>query len=200
MKNLERTILYIVLGVLTVAVFRPGNILPLAAASPDSVRKEPVNARIATCDVYSIMRTMIDGEEFKPARAAIEERIRTQVGELREIEAALKSSDPKDEEAQAKYQEFVSKRKVFEGARTELDLLMGRQFVQVYERIKAAADVVAVRQGYTHVVASRNVDDPPTNDPDRLTQAILSRPMLFSPEGDDVTNDVVIELNLVSKP
>ena len=177
------------------------------------VAEPPPDAKIATCDVYSIMRELVDSEEFKPGRGPLEEKLRGFAPELREMEstlrdmeAMLRGSDPKEEAAQAKYKEFVAKRQEFAGKRQEfektkgeLDQLMGRQFVQAYERVKVAADAVAIRRGYTHIVASRDIDQPPTNDPDRITQALLSRPMLYSPEADDVTKDVLKELNLGEK-
>ncbi len=159
----------------------------------------PPPARIATCDVYTIMRQMVDSDEFRPARAPLEEQLRTLAPLLRDMEAMLRGSDPKDDAAQAKYKEFVGKRKEFEQLRADLDLLMGRQFVQAYERVKVAADAVAVRRGYSHIIASRDIDQPPTNDPDRITQALLSRPMLYSPLGDDVTQEVLGELKVGAK-
>jgi hypothetical protein len=142
------------------------------------------------------MRTLVDSPEFKPARSAIEDKLRGLGPELRDMEAMLRGSDPKDEGAQAKYKEFVTKRQEFEKTKAELDQLMGKQFVHAYERVKVAADAVAIRRGYTHIVASRDIDDPPTSDPDRITQALLSRPMVYSPQADDVTKDVLGELKL----
>ncbi|MGE3107171.1 MAG: hypothetical protein AB7G11_06960 [Phycisphaerales bacterium] len=159
----------------------------------------PPVARIATCDVYTIMRRLVDSDEYKPARQPIEERLRALAPELRDMEAMLRGLDPKDDAAQAKYKDFVARRREFDHAREELDSLMGKQFSRAYERVKVAADAVAVRRGYTHIVASRDIDDPPTSDPDRITQSLLSRPMLYSPLGDDVTKDVMQELKLEEK-
>lgn len=198
MTKLERFSVCAAIVVSTFAIVRAqdGGV----AAPSQAIPREPVAARIATCDVYAVMQVLVESERYKPARLAEQDKARAQLKEIAEqvraIEARLKGMDPGDEKTLEVFREFNAKKELFQERQGELDEFLGNQFVTAYEEVRKAADAVGERRGYTHVIATRKASEKPAADMDRITQQVLSRPVLRSPPADDITEDVLAELKL----
>ena len=72
-----------------------------------------------------------------------------------------------------------------------------RQFLEAFEIARQSAVAVAERAGYTHVIASRDPSKKiETLNPERIVEAFLGRPVLMSPKGTDITDDLLADLRL----
>lgn len=204
MAKLARAALYVGLVVSGAAgsglISWAGARLGGSEARADSAHRLADPARFATCDVYAVMQQLVESERYKPKRVAGQEKARSELkeiaGQISALEQQLKSMDPKDEKALAIFREFNAKKEMFSERQKELDEFLGDQFVQAYDEIRKAADAVAEREGYTHVLATRRRDEKVSNNMEQATQQMLARPVLRAPVGDDITERVLTELKL----
>jgi hypothetical protein len=201
MSKAERLFVYAVLLALSLVVVRSswgggGN----EARAAGAARQEPAPAKIATCDVYAVMQVLVESDRYKPARVSEQDKARGQLkdiaDQIKSLEGQLKSMDPKDEKTLQVFRDYNAKKEQFQERQSELDEFLGNQFVTAYEEVRKAADAVGEKLGYTHVIASRKANEKPSTDMDRITQQVLSRPMLRSPASDDITEAVLSELKL----
>lgn len=181
--------------------------LPAAAASlPRSAsRAEPVEARIATCDVYQIADKLIESDRYQPRLKEEQERLKAQLkpleDELRQIQERGNAMDPQAEETRALFIEFQRKQQEFQQKVRESEIayqnFLGSLYVEAYEAAKTAAQNVAEDLGYNYVLASRKTDlKIETTEINQVVQAVLARPVLKAPEGADITEDVIKDLKL----
>ncbi len=198
----ERLFIYGVLVALSLVVIRTqadAGTVGEARAAGHAVA-EPAPAKVATCDVYAVIQVLVESERYKPSRVAEQDKARTQLKEMAEgirgLETQLKSMDPKDEKTLEVFRDINTKKQQFQERQSELDEFLGNQFVTAYEEVRKAADAVGEKKGYTHVIASRKAGEKPSSNMDLITQQILSRPVLRSPPGDDLTEAVLGELKL----
>lgn len=173
------------------------------AAAMKATEAEP--ARVAVCDVYGVIEKLLDTDRFKPAREVeqknAEESLQPLQQELTEMEHQLQNANPEDQNAQETYKQYQKKRQEFQQKATELQTrlrkFMSKQFVDAYGMVKTSADAVAEDMGYDYVIASRGIDEEiKTDDPDRVVQAVLARPIVKLPKGADITTDVKADLKL----
>lgn len=206
MKTKERLFVYGALLACVILALRP-QFASSAAAAPraELAPREPVSARIATCDVYEVVEKLVAGDRFEAPRKAEEERIREKMKPLEEeltaLESELKEADPKDEAAQEKARTFQKKRTEFSllrgKAQQDYTDFVAKQYVQAFEEVKVSAAAISERLGYTHVIASRTSEKTiKATDPERLVEAFLGRPMTVSPANSDITDDVKDDLKL----
>lgn len=197
MRKLERVLFSVVLVVAGMVVARLWDARP---AHAEGVPRLADPVRIATCDVFSVMQALVESERFKPRRVAEQEKARNELkeiaGQIGALEQQLKSMDPKDEKTIEVFREFNLKKELFTERQKELDEFLGDQFVEAYEEVRKAANAVAEREGYTHVLVTRGRDEKVNNDMEQVTQQMLSRPVLRSPVQDDITDRVLGELEL----
>ena len=197
MRRLERIMLSVLTAAAVCIALRFVADRP-AHAEGRTVLADP--ARIATCDVYEVMQALVESERFKPRRVAEQETARNELkeiaGQIGALEQQLKSMDPKDEKTLEVFREFNVKKELFQERQKELDKFLGDQFVEAYEEVRRAANAVADREGYTHVLATRGRDEKVSNNMEQVTQQMLSRPVLRSPMVDDITDRVLTELKL----
>lgn len=200
MSKFERLALCVVVtvaGTLAVQRWDGGSEARAAGAAG---RVEPASARVATCDVYEVMQSLVESDRYKPARTAGQEKahkeLREIAGQIGTLEQQLKSMDPKDEKALEVFREFNAKKEMFAERQKELDEFLGNQFVEAYELVRKAADAVAERDGYTHVLATRGREEKVSNNMEQVTQQMLSRPVLRAPAADDITERVMNELGV----
>lgn len=204
MSRFERCFVYAALVALALVAMgnRSGPAGSMAQAAPSAAPAphQPTPATIATCDIYYVLRMLVESDRYRPSRQAEQEKARAELKEIaekiRSSEAQLKAMDPKDEKARPLFEEYNKQKAIFAERQAELDGFLGTQFVDAYEDARKAIDAVAERRGYSHVVASRRQDDKPSSDMDKITQAMLSRPMLRAPAADDITDDVLADLKL----
>lgn len=202
MRRAERLTLYAAIALCLVMALRAGQ-PPAAAAAPGRADDEPAPARVATCDVYDLMEKLVVGERFEATRRAEEERIRQRLkpleDEIAALESQLKLDDPDDPAAQARARDYQKRRNDYSllrgQAQQDFNDFVARQYVEAYDKVRAAAARVAERRRFTHVIASRHADRAITaTDPERLVESFLGRPVTVAPEGSDITEDVMKEL------
>lgn len=216
MKNTERSIVYAVLAVCLVLGLASLNGRIQASATAASVSATDPSAdepaageskpvKIAVCDVYGVTEKLVESDRFVPDREAEEKRLREMIEpmrqELTDMQREIDGLDPKDEATQAKIREFRAKREQLaiaeQKAATAFGTFVAGQFLDAFEIARGSVSAVAERNGYTHVLASR---DPSkrieTLNPERIVEAFLGRPVIVAPEGTDITLDVLAELHL----
>ncbi|MBL8764345.1 MAG: OmpH family outer membrane protein [Phycisphaerae bacterium] len=203
MRHGERAFLYGLVTLTLLVALRGG--WPEQHAAARSDRPRAAELKIAVCDVYQAARKLLDTDKFKPAREAkakdFSDKGEAMNKELTEMAEKLKDMSPKDEEAQKLFGEYQRKQREAAIAnqrfQAEFDSFFSSQFVQAYEQARAATQAVADKRGYPIVVASRTKEPKITADaPQRVIEAVLARPIVHSPEADDITDDVLEDLKL----
>ncbi len=169
--------------------------MPRAMAASAAAAPQP--ASIAVCDVYAIIERHVESDQFRPARDADQERIKTALSpletELDTLQRELQTANPQDPAAQAKYQAFQQKRDAYQLRRQELldqySELVAKQFGESLQQVSAEARKVATELGYSHVIAQKT--GPMTaKDPRQLVEEFLSRPFAVFPNETDITAKV----------
>ena len=179
--------------------------IPSATASPSRLRDEPPVARIAVCDVYQIADKLIESDRYQPRVKEEQERLRAEIApmetELAQIRDRGMALDPETEEARNLYIVFQQKQQAYAQKQQELQLayqaFLAKLYVEAYNDVRTSTDAVADDLGYTHVIVSRRKDEKiETTDLTQVIQAVLARPVAKSPEGSDITDDVLKDLKL----
>jgi DNA phosphorothioation-dependent restriction protein DptG len=201
MSKFERLALYGVLVVVGLLVVRSQvGVAEARGGDAQGWVRADAAPRIATCDVYAVMQSLVESDKYKPARVAGQEKARAELkeiaGQIGALEQQLKSMDPKDEKTLEIFREFNAKKEMFAERQAELDEFLGNQFVEAYEQVRKAADAVGEREGYSHVLVTRRRDEKVSNNMEQVTQQMLSRPVLRAPAADDITEKVLAELGL----
>ncbi len=195
MRQWQQAAVFFILGL--------GAALGGGAAAMRASQPEP--ARVATCDVYGVIEKLLETDRFKPDREAEEKKAQETLqplqDELTELQQRLQGADPKDEATQDLYRQFQQKRQEFQQAASEIQTrvrkFMSKQFLDAYTMAKASTDAVAEELGYDYVVCSRGIDEKiKADDPDRVVQAVLARPIIKLPKDADITADVKDDLKL----
>lgn len=173
------------------------------AAAMKAAEAEP--ARVAVCDVYGVIEKLLETDRFKPDREAEEKSAQDALqplhDELTQLQQQLQNANPEDEATQETYRQFQAKRREYEQKAAEIQArvrkFMSKQFIDAYAMAKTSADAVAEDMGYDYVIASRGIDEEiKSDDPERIVQAVLARPVVKMPEGADITPDVKADLKL----
>lgn len=179
--------------------------MPRAMAAMPAPAPQP--ASIALCDVYALIERHVEGEQFRPARDAEQERIKAQLTpletELDALQKDLQSANPQDPGAQAKYATFQQKREQYQQTRQRLvdaySELVAKQFTQALSQVSAEAKKVANELGYTHVIAQKT-SEMTAKDPRQLVEEFLSRPFAAYPAESDITEKVREAMKLPKAP
>jgi Skp family chaperone for outer membrane proteins len=192
-----------------------------AVAQAGSGSVAPV--RIATVDVLSLVERMVTSERYASSRqtnvnaqAKMLEDERNKLGPVaNEAQAAmqkavaesqgLKDGDPKLEELKKTFQDAQNKMQGLQQQEGELqrkaqdsvESFNTQQVGEVYALVMAAAQELATKNGYSHVIASRNgpVSIRSNNVPGAV-QEILARPVVVGIAGDDLTERVADALKI----
>ncbi|MBX3387426.1 MAG: OmpH family outer membrane protein [Phycisphaeraceae bacterium] len=205
MKTIERTAVYALLALCLVLALsaRFGHALQARADDPASPSSAPV--KIAVCDVFGVTEKLVESPRFKPDRESEEQRIRERLEpmqrELADLQREIEGMDPTQESTQIKIREFRAKREAAAAIEQQAAIafrgFIARQFLEAFEIARQSAVAVAERAGYTHVIASRDPSKKiETLNPERIVEAFLGRPVLMSPKGTDITDDLLADLRL----
>lgn len=208
MRSTERIVIYV--GLLAAVL------LGLGAREGAAARATPVGApldtpvRLATVNVYSIAEAMMRLPELSAARDEVAKQFNTKLDTIRndmmQMRAQLQGmqqTDPKARDLYAAYQrkEQEGQTEGRNGTRA-LEVMNAKQYAECYDKILAAADALAEKGGYTHVINSRarEVKVVDQNNPASLYQEVLARPIVRGPAADDLTDEVMAELKLQPAP
>lgn len=179
--------------------------LPRAIAGVPSAA--PAAASIALCDVYALIERHVESDQFRPARDAEQERIKSQLmpmeTELEAMQKDLQSANPQDPAAQAKFGMFQQKREEYQQRRQQLldtySELVAKQFAQSLTQVSAEAKKVATELSYSHVI-SQKTSEMIAKDPRQLVEEFLSRPFAAYPAETDITEKVREAMKLPKTP
>lgn len=206
MRTVERVTLYAAVGLAL--------LLSLNAALPTtgSARAEGSSAddapppRVAVCAIYKIADELMDTDRFKPARLEYETELRDEtlkpmIDELKELQKRLESMDQKDPafgEARERYFRLQSMaQRATQEIAQKIEKRVAEQLKECYTLVRASAVAVGEDLGFNYVIASNAPDDNLEKDTVvALVRDMLSRPVLLSPKGVDISEDVRQDLKL----
>jgi Skp family chaperone for outer membrane proteins len=152
--------------------------------------------RVGTVDLLSLLEDLLQTDEYRPARDQFrqdwEERIGVVQQTLAQIEGELRLATPADPGTRALQQRYQQTAFEFQNMQREaqmnFDAFSAEQAAAAYEKLHAAAQELAGELGYSHLIATRR--GPAILDRNNLatvTQEILARPVIASPESDEIT-------------
>lgn len=175
-----------------------------AGGGPFGARVEPSAAKVATCDIYGVTDALIKSDRFRPDIEAEGDKMKKELEplekELQEMAEKLRGMNPQEKDAQDYYREFQKKQQEGQAKQQKLgndvQRFIARKYIEAYKLVKASCEAVAKDGGYTHVVASRTKEEIQTDNPQQVVEALLARPVVVSPEGTDITDDVKKDLKL----
>jgi hypothetical protein len=161
--------------------------------------------KIAVCAVPQIVNDLMDSDRFKPDREEFERGLREELltplnEQLAAIQQEASTVDRSDQEAVRKLQNGELQR---EGARLQGEIArkveekIAQQLTESYGLVRDSATAVAEDLGFNYLLASSGPDDElETESVMALSRDLISRPVLMSPEGADITADVREDLKL----
>jgi len=176
-------------------------------ASAARVLSEPVpEARIAVCSILEITEELMNTDRFRPAREAEEQRLTATLQDLRQRITALSEKlrgaardDPEFADEREQFSRLMGEFQQRQGlAQQQLEMFVVGQFREAYAMAKSSARAVAQDKGFTYLIASTPPDkEIIENRPmEAVRNDMFQRPVLMSPEGTDINDDVRDDLNL----
>jgi len=204
MRSRERAVVYTGLALCLCLALRASFVSP-ALARPDSA-DIPV-PKIAVCSVPQIVNELMDSDRFKPQREEFERGLRQELLEplndqLTALQAEAGTIDRDDQEAVRKLQGRFGELQR-EGSRLQGEVArrveerIAEQLVECYGLVKESATAVAQDLGFNYLLASSGPEDKlETQSVMALSRDLISRPVLMSPEGTDISADVREDLKL----
>lgn len=175
---------------------------PAMAAAP---RSAPAGL-IATCDQFAVLQSMLAGPTYAKAReeraakaASLTKEVDVEMAALREQMAKVTDrNSPEGKELQGRGQKLQAQLRAAkqEGEKiTEQGNL--QEIEEAYRLVIDATTAIAKREGYAYVVGSRSL---PVKFVSQTVsgafQEIYARPMMTSPDGVDITDQVFKELKV----
>lgn len=186
--------------------------LGLGARVPESrVVAQPSSQviRVGSVDMFLLLEGMIESDRYKPARDARDAEIKVKydalMAELKQLETKIQLIPQGTQEYQATMQQGQAKevelRQFTQQVSRDQDAFVAAQVREAYAVVHQAANAVADRLGYTHLIATRL--DAASMKGESLApamQEILARPLVRGTSSDDITKQVRTELKLPEKP
>jgi len=174
-----------------------------AYAAPASA--QPGSVRVGTVDPYTIAQELLQQPEFgspiDEAGKEWQQRLNLVDAEIRQLEQkvqVLSKTDPVYQEVMNEgRQKLQARQQLAQEAAGAIEGVKARQLAVAYRRAVEAANAVGERLGYTHIFASRLASKELTsNNVSTALQDMFARPLVRSPEADDLTKAVFDELRL----
>lgn len=205
MRTAERVTLYAAVGLallLSLSATLPTT--GVARAADDAA--DTAEPRLAVCALYKIADELMDTDRFKPDRVEFEnqlrdETLRPMVDQLKELQKRLESMDQKDSEFPETRERFFRLQSLAQRTTQEIGQKVERkvaeQLKECYALARASAVAIAEEKGFNYVIASNAPDDElEAETVVALVRDMLSRPVLHSPKGVDISDDVRQDLKL----
>ncbi|HBS29187.1 MAG TPA: hypothetical protein DEB06_06980 [Phycisphaerales bacterium] len=209
MRAGERVLVY---GGLVLAValgLRASVVSPALARAPREAgggREAPAPV-IAVCAVNPLVDDLMDSDRFKPDREELEKTLREELlepineelGKLqKDSEAVDRSNEDEVRKLRDRYVELQR-----EGARRQGEIArrveekVAAQLVECYGLVRESAIDIAEDLGFNYLLASTGADEELEKETVvALTRDMSNRPVLLSPKGTDITEDVRVDLKL----
>jgi|GEM_PF-1805127 len=184
---------------------------PAAATSSEFSAARAPGDPIATIDVYRVSAKLVGTETYLKRmdshRNELKKRMDPMDRELRDLADKLKALGPdnKSPEAEEIARTFQGKQqdimKLSQTLDREMDSFVTGVNFEAYQLVMKTAQDVARTKGYSYLFSTRAIDDGmvPTG-ASAFMQSIMSRPVLMSPPGVDLTASVLTILKLDEPP
>lgn len=207
---MTRTERVLFLGVAGLALTLSAGAYVQSGAGSVAVAQSAAGQRLATCDVYKAADLLMRSDRFKPLidteRRRSEQALRDlepQEKELKDMSDRLAAFPPdtKDPAARDLATLFQQKREAYLQTRQKVnddfENFTTQKNFEAYRLVVDASRAVAERKGFTHVAATRLIDDSkPPETGLGFTMRLLARPLVVGPAADDLTPDVLKELKI----
>lgn len=164
--------------------------------------------RVATIDMFQLLESMIESDQYKPARDARDSEIKAKFdalnAELKALETKVQLIPQGTPEFQATMQQGqakeIERQQYAQQVGRENDAFVASQVREAYGIVHKAANEAAERLGYTHVFATRlDAANMKGESLAPIMQEILARPLVRAGETDDITAKVREDLKLPEK-
>lgn len=181
------------------------------ADSPTS-SAAPAAAKMATIDLFRCLQTYMQRPEMTAARdaqnaqfAATNAEILSRIQNNQNKLKILPQGDPQfavtQQAVQADSQEFSAFRQQMG---LDSQALAVAQSTEAFIAVHAKSAELAMQLGYTHLVSAKldvadlmNENGPTVKSTSQMIQELLARPVLFAPEGDDITVRLLEALDIL---
>ena len=160
---------------------------------------------IAVCAVPTLINELMASDRFAPEREELTEERQAEIEELRREIAdledelrALDQNDPTARDVQLEWRRLGSElARATRAAQRAYDELYIDQIKRAYTLARSSANAVADALGFDYVLSTGDPREELTDaSADALLRQITARPVVRSPEGVDITDDVRRDLNL----
>jgi Skp family chaperone for outer membrane proteins len=163
----------------------------------------------ATIDLLTLLEDYLQTDTFKPSRDAYRGEWETRLGamqnQLQQIETELRMSSPQDPGVRALQQQYQQTGFEFQQMQREatmgFDQFNAEQAAEAYATLYAEAKSLADAAGYSHLVVTRRTGEiTERGNLATVTQEILARPFVLSPDADDLTGSLREQLSIPVPP
>jgi Skp family chaperone for outer membrane proteins len=199
----------IILSAAFLALLGAGGATIQNSIAQPAAASESRDIRIGTVDIYLVSERIMQQEPYRVAReqgdAAYQRQLTAIEDELRQMETRLQALPQNDPQAQDIYTRAqtlqTDYQRIQQERQQELERINSRQLIDAFTQTRGAAADVARRGGYTHIISNRQFDRPiETTTVGATLQEMLARPVLLGIAQDDLTSQVLAELQLSAAP
>jgi len=172
-----------------------------SGSRPGGTAKQAAPTVIGTIDLETVFKNY---DKVKAVQKELGSAIQIRKGELmkyddeaRSVIELMKKFNPGSEDYRKQENRLTELKAKMEAskeqAEREITLRQAETMATLYKEIQAYAGWVARNRGITHVMSSSSA--PPSGSDPNTVMAAISRPVVYSDPGNDITNDVVYYLN-----
>lgn len=161
--------------------------------------------RVATIDLMGLTQALLTTDAYAPEREEFGQQyagriqdLQTDLESLRNEIQVMQPNDPQRQQLAQQFQQgYQQLQQVAQEAQNEFDSFAAQQAADAYAEVRAEATSIAEERGYSHVIASR-----PGNEIEQrqslatVTQEMLARPVVLSPESANLTQAVRDSMDL----
>lgn len=167
--------------------------------------RAPAATKFGVVDIFVLAEGLMEVNELKKIRtdayASWQAKADAIMKDLQELDTELSilpQNDPKAQDilrrAQVKQQDY---QKVLSDRGADLERINSSQLIEAYGKIRAAAETVAQRDGYSHIFSNREYTRKiTTSTMSQTLQELLARPIINAGQTDDLTKTVMAELKI----
>lgn len=179
------------------------------AVTPAAARLDPhdsENPRIAVCAVVKIIEELMETDRYKPARVEFEDDLREELlkpiadlmEETKREADGLAEDDPRLRELGERYRSLQRQaQQATQQVVQRVEAKVAEQLGECYETVRSSAVAIAEQRGFNYLIASGDPEDAPKDATVmKMVRDFLARPVLLSPDGADITEDVRADLKL----
>lgn len=197
MKNAERVLVYSGLVVALALGLGWRGQTPTSVALAQDARLAAAPLKIGTVDMVELVERLYGRDALAADRTASEAKLRELQDTLTGMQQRISQMQQGTPEFQREAQAFQAKQQALQEGANQYEALKATQVGESYAAVRAAADAVAARLGYTLVFASRPPALPmAAGSVPAAVNEMLARPVVRRIDADDITEAVKAELKI----